>query len=97
MVDCTIELLPVLESAEAWDAREACEAMDACDTSDACDADVLGMLRPNAALGVKLGMRETEARGPQVLAFLLVTSPVATGACSNDISKKVQPLGEMLE
>jgi hypothetical protein len=36
-------------------------------------------VRPNAARGVKAGMREV-AFLPQVLAFLLVASPVATGA-----------------
>jgi hypothetical protein len=40
------------------------------------------MLRPNADLGVKLGILDTAAGlWPQVAAFLLVTSPVATGAC----------------
>lgn len=39
------------------------------------------MLRPNADLGVKLGILDTAAGlWPQVAAFLLVTSPVATGA-----------------
>lgn len=61
------------DSTEDWDAMEACE------TKDACDADVAGILRPKAALGVKLGI--LEALGPHVAAFLLVASPVATGAC----------------
>lgn len=67
----------MLESADAIDASDACDAIDAWDI-EACDIDVLGMLRPKAALGVKLGI--LDAPLPQVAAFLLVTNPVATGA-----------------
>jgi Ni,Fe-hydrogenase III small subunit len=67
----------VLESADATDASDACDAIDAWD-SEACDIDVLGMLRPKADLGVKLGI--LDAPLSQVAAFLLVTNPVATGA-----------------
>jgi Ni,Fe-hydrogenase III small subunit len=67
----------VLESADATDASDAWDAIEAWD-SEGCDMDVLGMLRPKADLGVKLGI--LDAPLPQVAAFLLVTNPVATGA-----------------
>lgn len=75
-----MQLLPVLESADDMD------VMDAWDTSEAWEADMLGMLRPNADLGVKLGI--LEALLPHMAAFLLVTSPVATGACAAPPTQK---------
>lgn len=82
LVDCAMELLHVLEVSDATEASDAWEAMEASDISEACEADVLGMVRPKACLvaclGVNEGIREVL---PQVAAFLLVASPVATGAC----------------
>lgn len=72
----------MLEVSDATEASDAWEAMEASDISEACEADVLGMVRPKACLvaclGVNEGIREVL---PQVAAFLLVASPVATGAC----------------